>query len=738
MDHAQRDKLSELVEDLTTSGEPQLNPNKLTEVKKICKVSIDYIEHFYHLIMTQLAKEHAEIRLSAFQMVSELFTRSHHFRVLLVDNFQEFLDLTVETDSDEPLPPPKEVARKLKTIAIQTVQEWQAKYGEAYKKLALGYHFLKQVKKVDFHDVQARTLAERKRQEEKKKRLDRIYKEKVEKAAKEMEDAKEEIEQCLTEINNSMKLLLPTEFEFGDLHTPTTPNHSIASFTSLPNGKSSTSSDMDDQPCCSKDLGDESKNGHTETSIRTTADEVEDCSEEDDDDDMEGLVDEDAFIRNTGLISHKYSLDLNLSTDLKLKETEENEAVVNIIKDLHKLISTKYLPSVQSWVQVFTKAGVPEPTLRQAIDLKKSLDRAMKKHEELHIDYKARQRRVMKAPEGSDDDDDDDDFEEVPEKEGFEPHIPDHLRVEYGLDASSSNPLAGKESVQPPVRRHAPSACHILSRPRNGATDEEQDPTCAASTLRLFKQRLPQATASSSGHVTTSGGCLGPTDQANDPSEDRKNAPVIPFGLDLYYWGKEQPTAGKIIKNSSQHQFWVPIEVEEEVENKELAAQMKSRYITFAGRFEPVKHRCKAPMPSGALCERQDRVKCPFHGRIVPRDNLGKPTNPEDAERLEKEEWKRREEQPDWRDPELMRDIELATGEDLGSSKTFGKHKKGKGKRKKYPNLSDLKKSANTSRSRLEKKVFNPSSMRRVTDVMNKMDKLKHAKFANQFNYALN
>lgn len=167
---------------------------------------------------------------------------------------------------------------------------------------------------------------------------------------------------------------------------------------------------------------------------------------------------------------------------------------------------------------------------------------------------------------------------------------------------------------------------------------------------------------------------------------------------------------------------------------------MKSRYITFAGRFQPVKHRCKTPMPNGGLCERQDRVKCPFHGPIIPRDELGKPTNPEDAVRLEKEEWKRREDQPDWRDPELMRDIELATGEDLGSSKTFGKGKKGKGKgkKKKFPNLSDLKKGVNTSRSRLEKKVFNPSSMRRVTDVMNKMDKLKHAKFANQFNYALN
>ena len=30
-------KLSELVEELTTSGEPQVNPGKMKELKKICK-----------------------------------------------------------------------------------------------------------------------------------------------------------------------------------------------------------------------------------------------------------------------------------------------------------------------------------------------------------------------------------------------------------------------------------------------------------------------------------------------------------------------------------------------------------------------------------------------------------------------------------------------------------------------------------------------------------------------------
>lgn len=51
-----------------------------------------------------------------------------------------------------------------------------------------------------------------------------------------------------------------------------------------------------------------------------------------------------------------------------------------------------------------------------------------------------------------------------------------------------------------------------------------------------------------------------------------------------------------------------------------------------------------------------------------------------------------------------MRDIEATTGENLGSDRVG---KKRKGRKKKYPNLSDLKHSANTARSRLEKKVLN-------------------------------
>ncbi|MCJ8733852.1 hypothetical protein PDJAM_G00228580 [Pangasius djambal] len=724
MDQEKRDKLSELVEELTTSGEPQLNQAKMKEVKKICKLSNDYIDHFYHLVMTQLNQDHAEVRFSAFQMAAELFSRSHHFRALVVTNLQEFLELTVETDVEQPLPPPKEVARKLKTQAIQTVQAWQSTYGEAYKKLALGYHFLKQVKKVDFQDVEARTLAERRRQEEKQQRLERIYKGKLEKAKQEMEEMAPEIEESLTEINNCMMLIMPDSFSFFSSELTAVSEKT----TDVRTERHQDTDVWDEKPCCSKDL---SKESGRVAEVSKGEEEKEDSSGESD---MEEGVDEDVFIRSSGLMSRTYRLDLNVSSDLKVKETEENEAVVNTMRDLHRLISSRYLPAIQSWIQVFTKVGVEEQLMRQATDLKKSLEKVLRKHDELHIDYKARQRRVLKAgeEEEEEEEEDDDDFEEVPEKEGYEPHILEHLRAEYGLDSisSPSSSVAELKPSEPAERPAAPPMPSTLSRVKSRLREEEQDPTCAAATLRVLKEKMTMATSTSAK----------PTTSCSKQEEEMEKAPVIPFGLDLYYWGEEQPTAGKIIKYTSQHQFWVPQEVEEEFENKELSAQMKSRYITFAGRFQPVEHKCKAPMPNGSLCERQDRVKCPFHGLIIPRDEIGRPINPEDAVRLEKEENKRREEQPDWRDPELMREIEAATGEDLGSSKTYGKGKKagkGKGKKRKHPNLTDLKQAANTSRSRLEKKVFNKSSMRRIAEVMNKMDTRKHEKFANQFNYAL-
>lgn len=205
--------------------------------------------------------------------------------------------------------------------------------------------------------------------------------------------------------------------------------------------------------------------------------------------------------------------------------------------------------------------------------------------------------------------------------------------------------------------------------------------------------------------------------------------------MDLCYWGQEKLTAGKILKSDSQHRFWKPSEVEEEVDSAHVSEMLHSRHITFAGKFEPVPHQCRALRPNGKLCERQDRLKCPFHGKIIPRDDKGQPLNPEDRAREQRRQLQQQQAHPDWQDPEFMKDVEAATGVDLGSSKYS---KKGKGKKRKHPNLTDLRERANTTRARLEKKVFAKAAVQRVVAAMNQMDQKKHEKFANQFNYALN
>ena len=166
------------------------------------------------------------------------------------------------------------------------------------------------------------------------------------------------------------------------------------------------------------------------------------------------------------------------------------------------------------------------------------------------------------------------------------------------------------------------------------------------------------------------------------------------------------------------------------------------------------------------------RVKCPFHGVIIARDSKGLPVD-EKLREKELEEKRQREEKAaeivdeeekimqaeastsvatkgeiaPWMDKDLIKDIEAQTGQDLGSKRIERLEKrekskskdKGKGKKSKNmpeSNLTNLKAANDTVRSRLEKKLFNPSTMKRVNGVLNQMDKQKtYDKFGDNFNY---
>ena len=160
-----------------------------------------------------------------------------------------------------------------------------------------------------------------------------------------------------------------------------------------------------------------------------------------------------------------------------------------------------------------------------------------------------------------------------------------------------------------------------------------------------------------------------------------------------------------------------------------------ARVIEFSGKFEPVRWSCRAPLPSGRLCPRRDRVKCPLHGKVIPRDNMGQPTEAEDRIRLEEERVKKKAERPDWQDPELLREIKASTGVDLAMPKKRGEKKKGE-KRRRHPGLVDLKVAEDTARKRLEKRVFNKGSMKRVAATLDRIQANKFRdKYGDQFNY---
>lgn len=171
-------------------------------------------------ILKQLRKKHSEIRLSSFQLLIELFERSHKFRTLVLEDLHYVFEQTLELNNVN-LPPPKTAAKNLRVLAAESIHKWAQKYGSAYKKLEHGYNYLKQVKKVCFNDLEGRSEVERRREEEKKLKMDRIWRERVQSTKNQIDEVEMDVQDCLTQLDNCIELLLPSpdNFLFGKVVT---------------------------------------------------------------------------------------------------------------------------------------------------------------------------------------------------------------------------------------------------------------------------------------------------------------------------------------------------------------------------------------------------------------------------------------------------------------------------------------------------------------------------------------
>ena len=81
----------------------------------------------------------------------------------------------------------------------------------------------------------------------------------------------------------------------------------------------------------------------------------------------------------------------------------------------------------------------------------------------------------------------------------------------------------------------------------------------------------------------------------------------------------QEPT--RMTVDPEKSRFWVSDTREGEV----VSVGSVQRVVALETKEEPITWECGAPLPGGKLCKRQDRKVCPFHGVIVKRDAEGKP-----------------------------------------------------------------------------------------------------------------
>lgn len=281
-----------------------------------------YIAEAFKIVMHHLSEKHAEVRISSFSIIKELFSKSHHFRELLSADFQEFARYVLDIDPKHPLPPPQSVSKQLKLEAIKTIKDWNSTYGDTYKKLKFGFKYLQQSKTVDFDSLDERTIAQRRQDELQQSRLNLAK-------LKMLESLKDEIAGYISEITASL-----SEMENG---------------LSLLNADELTSDDLEHH------------------------DEHQDTSSSSD-------------LREHGIMpNQEFSLTIDVKPT-QLYINADNQDIVNCLREQYRRLESQFWPVIVRWNISAAKAGAEEQLQKRILDLKSRTANILSKCKELGLE----------------------------------------------------------------------------------------------------------------------------------------------------------------------------------------------------------------------------------------------------------------------------------------------------------------------------------------------------------------
>lgn len=469
------DNIQYLVKKLTSSGKDILNEEQFKNLKNVCKKSDFYVGKLHEFLFKQFNKRHAEVRLSCFQICDGIFRKSHCFRLLVLKDFSNLVDLVLGKTDKEPMLKPVEASKKLKRIAIVTINEWHKKFGSSYDALPLGIEYMMKMKNVDFEEMTALSQQERIQQEEERRESERNKAKRIEKVTKVLEENSDLIKKDLTSFRNCFKLLIP---DVKDFFIPS---------SNISDELLSQSTDVESAThLCAADENTEGNGIDEESSALYGSD----------------------YVRSTGILKGT-SIKIDLSEIERVQETEDNHSVVENLKELINILTTVWLPKIKSIHQSiipFTEGNTV--LLKQIIDLKNAIDDAITSYTSVTIVPMSKKTTLLPIVPSQlieeYDSDDDSDFIEVTDSDS---RVSDALQSESELLGLLSNPAsskltewksdfgAGTSRINPNVRlsEHFNSSASSLSSNNDGLINKVTKYSREQKSSRKLKNLTPES-----------------------------------------------------------------------------------------------------------------------------------------------------------------------------------------------------------------------------------------------------
>ncbi|EFA79970.1 ENTH/VHS domain-containing protein [Heterostelium album PN500] len=562
----------------TKTGSLELSKEHVNALKSIVRQSNLYVKCAHDLCMEKLASKHCQVRLSALNIINELFMRSKYFRELLCEQLTVLFENAVGTDATKPLPPPAQTALFMRPKALEYIERWYEAFGEHYMHLRIGYHYLKNSLKIQFPDVRNQQLQRSRAEDERKEKTQQLLKTKYNQLRLEFDGIRAKIDKQLDVLDGLFGKLIPSDSNFDDLFKDNNDNED-----------------------------DNNNNNNSQGSNKETAQY------------------QDEIVREGGFGNFNYEIEVtvekddieNISKSITIDKKIEKQMIDNLEE-----IERMQLLIVNDWYTTLIKIDLSAQSnteysnyLRQVIDLQSRINNIKSRCNEVNI-------KVPPPNEKNNNNNNNNNNNEASyiDDEGNEMEM-------VGGDNNNNN-NEDDEYADIEFEQVTSNNDDDNNNNNNNYNNYKRSKTTRTTTTTTTITTTTSTTNSPPKlHKPYLGNDIAPPSVDELPDDESiedlyKRAPVVETHPSLMHWGKKEINLHKGLE--VEHRFLGAANSEPMVP---ISTFVTLNQMTTV--YEPpvvVIKACRFPMKNGELCPRRDLKICPFHGKIIDRDEQGYPS----------------------------------------------------------------------------------------------------------------